>query len=81
MDENVSPPAFNYFTVTGAECLATATRASSSSTSIPEEQQNTTTLSRFDIQPTGEGMLAVSKLQCNVVRRKNYSYELYINNN
>ena len=57
IDENAPPPsAFKYSAFTGAECtVTTATGASSSSTSMPEDQPNPTTLSIGDNSIQSEG--------------------------
>ena len=57
MNENVPASAFKYFALSGTGCSATATGASSSSTSMPEDQQNTTTLSIDEESITSEGKL------------------------
>ena len=50
------PPAFKYLAYSGLDCNATATGASSSSTSMPEDQQNQTTFSIEEDAIMSEGI-------------------------
>ena len=54
--ENAPTSAFKHFAFSGVECTTTATGASSSSTSMPEDQQNTTNLSIGEDSVISEGM-------------------------
>ena len=84
IDENAPPPsAFKYSAFTGAECtVTTATGASSSSTSMPEDQPNPTTLSIGDNSIQSEGKSNIfhfTQFQYQVIRTKIKCMMLIVN--
>ena len=71
------PPAFKYLAYSGLDCNATATGASSSSTSMPEDQQNQTTFSIEEDAIMSEG-IRVCLEHMNFFPFKNFIFYLLV---
>ena len=71
------PPAFKYLAYSGLDCNATATGASSSSTSMPEDQQNQTTFSIEEDAIMSEG-IRVCLEHMNFFLFKNFIFSLLV---